>query len=73
MELLIIKSNMDYFRIKEGEYLKCHMDKASVFPLDQIDTVTAHIDALKEKGESEAAICKLTITEEPYYRCSNNK
>ena len=66
MELLIIKSGKDYFRVKEGEYLKCNLDKASVFPMDQIDMVSHHIEKLINSGETAAMIYKLTITEEPF-------
>ena len=65
MELLIIKNRNDYIRIKNDEYLKCKMDKASVFPLDKKNTIVAHIKKLKKMGE-DVAVFKLTITEEPY-------
>lgn len=66
MELLIIKNGESYFRVVEGNYLTCSMDKASVFPLEQKEKVMEHIDVLKNKGFPKAAIYKLTITEEPY-------
>ncbi|MDY6934132.1 MAG: hypothetical protein SVZ03_07905 [Spirochaetota bacterium] len=65
MVLLVIKSKEDYFCIKDGEYHKCHIDKASVYPLDKIDTVRSHIDNLIKIGEEDASLYKLTISEEP--------
>ena len=66
MELLILKSGKAYFRAKDGAYMKCGMDAASVFPLDQKEKVAEHLRLLREQGEVEAVVCKLTIIEAPY-------
>ncbi|MFH2093605.1 MAG: hypothetical protein ABIJ31_14700 [Pseudomonadota bacterium] len=64
MELLIIKSNLDYIRFKEDTYLPVKLDKASVFPLDQIKHVQNHVVCLREKGFANVCIKKLVLTEE---------
>jgi hypothetical protein len=65
MELLIIKSGEDYVRVKTGNHSLCRLDKASVFPIDNLDEVKKHVKKLKEKDFSLIAIYKLTLIEEP--------
>ncbi len=64
--LLTIKSGNDYFRFAGQDYAACSFAKASVFPPDQIDTVRAHLAALKKDGIADARIVQLTITETVY-------
>ncbi len=65
-ELLIIKNNEDYIRIKDDTYKCCNLDKASVFPVDKLNQVKAHIEQLKKNGFPSASIYKLILTEEPF-------
>jgi hypothetical protein len=65
MELLIIKSGGDYIRIKDGAFIQCGIDKASVFPYEKLDTVKRHIKTLKAGGIKSPAIYKLVMHEEP--------
>ena len=64
MELLIIKSSLDYIRFKEDAYLTVNLDKASVFPMDQIKIVQRHVARLREQGFAGVCIKKLVLTEE---------
>ena len=63
MELLIIKSGKDYIRFKDENYLLVKLDKASVFPLDQMDVVLQHKSILMEKGLENVCIKKLVLSE----------
>ncbi|MEN8211530.1 MAG: hypothetical protein ABFR31_07410, partial [Thermodesulfobacteriota bacterium] len=64
MELLIIKSGKDYIRFKDNSYLTVQLDKASVFPFDQMEIVQQHQASLKKEGFQNISIKKLTLTEE---------
>jgi hypothetical protein len=64
MELLIVKSNKDYFRFKEEGSLLVKMDKASVFPMNQIDIVKQHESRLIQEGFKDVCIKKLVLSEE---------
>ena len=64
--LLAIKAGDDYFRFKDDRYHSCPFSKASVFPVDQVDKVKAHLSILKNDGIVEPLIVQLTITEKPY-------
>ncbi len=64
MELLILKYNTEYFRFKKGDSLLVKMDKASVFPMDQIDIVKEHEFRLEKEGFKNVSIKKLVLTEE---------
>jgi len=66
MELLIIKSGQDYVRVKTENYILCQLDKASVFPIDNLDEVKKHVKKLQEKDFPLIAIYKLTLKEEPF-------
>lgn len=65
MDLLIIKCGHDYIRIKDEAYLTVGLDKASVFPMDQIDQVKQRLKQLQDNGFAQAAIFRLTLTESP--------
>jgi len=66
MELLIIKSGENYVRVKTEKYSLCQLDKASVFPIDNLDEVKKHVKKLKEKDFPLIAIYRLTLTEEQF-------
>ena len=63
MELLIIKSGRDYIRFKDDTYLFVSLDKASVYPFDQMDVVQQHAACLMEKGFQDVCIKKLVLEE----------
>ncbi len=65
-ELLIIKNNDDYIKIEKNQYICCSLDKASVFPVDEIRVVREHISRLKESGFDDASVYKLVLTETPF-------
>lgn len=66
MELLIIKNLNEYVRVREGAYLFVGLDKASVFPLEKIETVQGHIKKLQGRGFEHISIYRLKLSEEPY-------
>lgn len=66
MELLIIKCGQKYIRFKDGEYLIVNLDKASVFPLDQLPEVQKHLLCLKSNKFDQVQIKKLLLTEEDF-------
>lgn len=63
MELLILKSGSEYIRCKDKDYLPVKLDKASVFPMDQMERVRQHQTRLNEKGFQTVRIKKLILTE----------
>lgn len=63
MELLILKSGNAYIRVKEGQFLRVGLDKASVFPMDQMDLVKTHEAHLKTQGFESIKIKKLVLSE----------
>ena len=65
MELLVVKSGDDYFRFRENDFERCSMNKASVYPLHELDKVRSLCQMLRE-SEVHAEIKKLTIVEEDY-------
>ncbi len=64
MELLILKSNTTYIRVKENQFLRVSLDKASVFPMDRIKMVKEYEAQLKIQGFESVHIKKLILTEE---------
>ena len=65
MELLIIKSNNQYIRFKDKDYHLVNLDKASVFPMDQLESVRTHAAAVRDRG-MDASIKRLVLTEEDF-------
>lgn len=63
MELLIIKAGDDYFRFSNDDFEICTMQKASVYPVEDIADVKEHRDLLRKQG-IDADIYVLNITEE---------
>ena len=64
-ELLIIKAGEQYLRFSGSEYSLCSLNKASVFPLGQVEEAKDHCRRLGVEGVA-AMLMKLTIVEEPY-------
>jgi hypothetical protein len=65
-ELLALRDNNDYFRLRDDGAERCTMAKASVFPLNQIDFVKEQLERLPGDDLPDVRIVKLVITEEPY-------
>ena len=66
MELLILKSGKDYIRIKGNACILVQLDKASVFPLSELETVKQHVCSLKKNEFTDISIRKLVLTEEDF-------
>lgn len=64
MELLILKAEKNYIRVKDGDYLRVGLDKASVFPMDRLPDVRAHESRLNDSGFHGVCVKKLILTEE---------
>ena len=65
-QLLIIKSGRDYIRVKDNRFIRCSLDKASVFPMDQVDHVKSLAARLKQSEYIDVCIRKLVLTEEDF-------
>ncbi len=63
MELLIIKSEKQYIRVREDWFERVNLDKASVFPMDQMDRIRDHEAKLKILGFKSVHIKKLILSE----------
>ncbi len=63
-ELLVIKYNDRYIRVKDGEYTICGLDKASVFPMEKMEEVKEHIKTIREKQNLFPRLFKLILREE---------
>ena len=66
MELLVIKSADRYIRVKDGEYLQVGLDRASVFPMEQLAIVRGHADVAGALGCPGICLKKLVLTEEDF-------
>lgn len=64
-ELIIVKTGEDYCRFTEDGFERCSMNKASVFPLAQLDEAKGWCAKLETVGVA-SVLTKLTITEEPF-------
>ncbi len=65
IKLLIIKSGLEYIRIKEEAYLLCGIDKASVFPMEKLSEVKRQVELIADSDFRDVSIRKLVLTEEP--------
>jgi hypothetical protein len=65
MELLVVKAEGDYFRFVEDGFEKCGMNKASVYPLNELERVRTYCQKVVDSG-LPAHIKKLTILEEDF-------
>ncbi len=66
MELLILKCGGDYLRQKDGGFVRCGLDSASVYRPAQAEKVGKYLAAAKAQGFDDACIRLLRLTEEPY-------
>ena len=64
MNLLILKSGASYIRVRENQFFPVGLDKASVFPMDQITLVREYEGRLKTLGFESVIIKKLILSEE---------
>lgn len=64
MELLLIKIGEDYIRYKDNQYLRVGLDKASVFPMDQLKKVKRYVSDMENHQFKQVVIKKLVLTEE---------
>ncbi len=64
MELLIIKTNGGYIRIKQDKFLTVNLDKASVFPMAGLDHVRDLEARALDMGFEGVVVKKLVLTEE---------
>lgn len=65
-ELLILRADDSYIRLRADGHELCDMEKASVFPLTKVHEVRSHRDELAARGIINLRIHRLTITEEPF-------
>ncbi|MBW2112355.1 MAG: hypothetical protein JRF51_14710 [Deltaproteobacteria bacterium] len=66
MELLVIKTGKGYVRVGRGDYSLCGLERASVFPMDELDTVRGHVQRLRERNYGTVSINRLIMREEPF-------
>ncbi len=63
-ELLIIKDGKEYIRVKDDTFIRCGLDKASVFPVTRLEAVKTMVQTLHDKGMTSVCIKKLNLIEE---------
>ncbi|MFK5954805.1 MAG: hypothetical protein QM498_17275 [Desulfobacterium sp.] len=63
-EFLIIKLGNDCIRVKEELYSVCGLDKASVFPMEKLEIVKAHVTAMEKNHGWKGTIRRLILREE---------
>ncbi len=66
MDLLTIKSGASYIQVKNGSYLLCRLDKASVFPMNLLEEVREHVNRACVSGVPDASIFRLALVETPF-------
>ena len=66
MELLILKTGKAYIRVKPDGFHVVGLDKASVFPMDQILKVREYEARLRELEFPDICIKKLVLTEQDF-------
>lgn len=64
-ELLIVKGGDSYYRFSDGEFYRCTMNKASVFPHERLDEARSLCNQVRATGVT-ASLMKLIIREEPF-------
>lgn len=65
MDLLVIKCDAEYIRVKEEALFTVDLSKASVYPMEQLDRVRELLKQARNTGFPQAAIYRLTMTESP--------
>ena len=68
MQLIIIKSGEDYIRVKNECFYRVNLDKASVFPVEQLELVQVYQKKLIREGFKTVSLKKLMISEEDFER-----
>jgi len=63
-ELLVLKSQENYIRVLENGFKPCPLDKASVFPMRQLELVISLGHSLVKAGYRDVSLQRLTIFEE---------
>ena len=66
MKLIIIKSGEDYIRVKNERFYLVRLDKASVFPVDQLELVRRYQENLVREGFKTISLKALIISEEEF-------
>lgn len=66
MELLILKTDDGYIRVKNGKYTLSSLDKASVFPMHKLPMVKEHRSKLISSSFKRPRIKQLILTEQPF-------
>ena len=64
MELLIIKTRGGYIRFTPDEFLAVNLEKASVFPMAELDHVRDLAAGARDRGFENVILKKLVLTEE---------
>ena len=65
-ELLIVRSGQSYLRFRPEGHELCSFDKASVFPLEEVERVKSLARKAAVEGKYSLELKKLTIIETPY-------
>ena len=71
MELLILRSDKNYIRFKNNNYLTVQLDKASVFPFDHMDIVQQHQTCLKNR-DLRTSLLKNLFSQKRIYKNEND-
>ncbi|MBT4286026.1 MAG: hypothetical protein HOD92_01720 [Deltaproteobacteria bacterium] len=66
IDLLIIKTGEQYIRFKNNAYFPCQLDKATVFPMEQLETVKNHLRKLENGNFKQVSVRKLILSEEAF-------
>jgi hypothetical protein len=64
MELLIIKTKGGYVRVKPDEFMVVNLDRASVFPMAELDHVRDLEARARGRGFEDVFVKKLVLAEE---------
>ena len=64
MDLLILKTGKEYIRVKPDGFHVVGLDKASVFPMDQIRKVREYEARLQDQNFPDICIKKLVLSEQ---------
>lgn len=64
MDLLIIKTGDRYLRTSTDDFEAVNLDKASVFPMEQLERARGLVGRAETQGFKDLCIKKLVLTEE---------
>lgn len=62
--LFVLKSGTDYIRVRDDGFESVPLEKATVFPFGQLETVRTLLAKLRSQDHDSAAIARLILTEE---------